>query len=432
MSRTGLDAHQVDHLFLLVGENPLPNYVSARLLLRPQGTAHLVYSTGTTPVYKRLSEALTQAGIQSRPVELGSAEADGVVIQQKIRQCASTCEGQIGLNYTGGTKTMAVHAYQAILKAFPNRSDLCFSYLDSRNLQLCIDGKAPVRDISLLLSPPPTLEQILKLHNLSWDANNLPIQHSQVPGGAEALVKLALKPKPNGSEVAKELELKNWCDQNLKNASTGRAWKEETQLAQLPPYSLSGLSEEVIKIFQGHLSTSATELDLKQVQQACSDFTKLSHICHWLDGGWLEAYSLHQIQAIATQFNLHDGAMSIHITDPRRPDDPKRGDQFEFDVAFLRGYQLFAISCTTAIKHADCKQKLFEAQLRARQLGGDEARVALVSCYNKESDYLKREMSFLTNDSDNDPRIEIFGCRDLKPNRFREKLTNWIQRNIGT
>lgn len=39
--------HQVKHLFLLVGENALPNYVAARLLLENNGTVYLVHTTKT-------------------------------------------------------------------------------------------------------------------------------------------------------------------------------------------------------------------------------------------------------------------------------------------------------------------------------------------------------------------------------------------------
>ena len=51
---------------------------------------------------------------------------------------------------------------------------------------------------------------------------------------------------------------------------------------------------------------------------------------------------------------------------------------FEFDVAATRGYRLFALSCTASSDKDLCKSKLFEAFHRARQMGGDEARVALL------------------------------------------------------
>src|SRR5262249_53537143 len=57
---------------------------------------------------------------------------------------------------------------------------------------------------------------------------------------------------------------------------------------------------------------------------------------------------------------------------------------FEFDMAAVRGHQLFALTCSNRAEdkgsYSALKHKLFEALLRARQIGGDEARVALVCC----------------------------------------------------
>jgi hypothetical protein len=52
--------YKVDHLFLLVGENPLPNYVAARLLLNDKGTIYLVHTTGTVKQAERLRNILEE------------------------------------------------------------------------------------------------------------------------------------------------------------------------------------------------------------------------------------------------------------------------------------------------------------------------------------------------------------------------------------
>jgi hypothetical protein len=66
--------------------------------------------------------------------------------------------------------------------------------------------------------------------------------------------------------------------------------------------------------------------------------------------------------------------------------------------------------------------------LRARQLGGDEARIALVSA-NSDGErvgWLKQEVSLAISDR----KIEVFGREDLAPAKFSKKLTSWIQQNI--
>ena len=55
-----------------------------------------------------------------------------------------------------------------------------------------------------------------------------------------------------------------------------------------------------------------------------------------------------------------------------------RPPQSEIDVALVRNYRSYFISCTTAADKATCKQKLFEIAVRSRQLAGDLARPALV------------------------------------------------------
>ena len=168
----------------------------------------------------------------------------------------------------------------------------------------------------------------------------------------------------------------------------------------------------------------------------------ISDIYEWLNNGWLEDYVMWQVEQISKNRNIHEIKRSIHIEDPDKKREKNQKDQFEFDVAFLRGYQLFGISCTIEHRHKDLKHKLFEAYLRARQLGGDEARVALVCRYDEDPDNLKQELSLiLGNPKDSkkddskdcekyDPKIEIFVRKDLDPKRFTEKLDKWIFRNI--
>jgi hypothetical protein len=133
-----------------------------------------------------------------------------------------------------------------------------------------------------------------------------------------------------------------------------------------------------------------------------------------------------QVEKIASKYQIQEIKRSLHIQDPE--DSSRDQDQFEFDVAFLRGYQLFGISCSMTSKHSLCKEKLFEAYLRAKQLGGDEARVALVSCYEEDTERLKKEISFIVQNI----KIEVFGKKDLmNADKFAKKLNLWILSNAG-
>ena len=88
---------------------------------------------------------------------------------------------------------------------------------------------------------------------------------------------------------------------------------------------------------------------------------------------------------------------------------PKIGNKdFEFDVVAIRHYQLYAFACTLDRGRATCKSKLLEAVARARQLGGSEARVALV-CSIDDAPDLENEVESLVRDN----QVKVFGRSDL-------------------
>lgn len=463
MNTSTFDKHKVDHLFVLVGDNPLPNYVAARLLLYDDGTVHLVYTTKTKKRADLLETQLKKLkefniNITVKRIELGSAWADGYDIRKKIQEKIRPkgkppLEGRIGLNYTGGTKAMAVHAYQALLELnlptpilnsslgleLPNP---VFSYLDSIKLQMCIDDNENRKTIAvpaaIAVSPPPQLEQILRLHKLSWKPEEPPIEKSQAQEAAAEFAKQFMKIPSPGMKSQISGMWRKWCDaafQDAKYASGERKgyWKEDFEIPTLLPLRLSvdrGVSKEVLqvpeeikKILRENLQCiNDTQLSIQEA--AKGKFSELKQVYQWLDGGWLEDYVLWQVEEISKKYSLHERKRSLHIQDPEKS--WRKTDQFEFDVAFLRGYQLFAISCTTTSAHDYCKEKLFEAYQRAQQLGGDEARIALVCCYDNNTNYLKQELSLVVDDR----KIEVFGRSDLEPKNFAKKLDAWIYRNI--
>ncbi len=444
--------HQVDHLFLLVGENPLPNYVAAKTLLNSNGKVYLVRSTGTTTLADRLQKKLSkELGKDSEgkervyPVNLGASEADAEQIRNAIFNKAKNLSGKIGLNYTGGTKAMSVHGYQALIKLTQpshNKPKPFFSYLDSRKLQMCcedpVGGK--IFPFNVGLKVQPSLELVFNLHNLKWKLD-------KPPSDATIL-----------SEVAKEFarfhadqelgrQWRDWCNKQLRcdenrqqNERRKEDWKEndsDFQKISLPlvvvkeknsNISLSPKITDVLKKMDENLSD---RINLNQVK--AKDFDSLKQVCQWLDGIWLEHYvlSILQDKTFKETYHIHESKMSFHIEDPRKSRDL---DQFEFDVAFLRGYQFFAISCTTIDSY--CKQKLFEAHLRAQQLGGKEARVALVCCYDKPN-WLEDEINFLnaqkkqseTQKEKYQKKVKVFGRDDLV--NLSQEIGKWIEHNKG-
>ncbi|MGI0485040.1 Card1-like endonuclease domain-containing protein [Pantanalinema rosaneae CENA516] len=404
-------AYQVNHLFLLMGENPLPNAVAAMTLLQPGGTPYLVHTTHTRLQAERLASVLRTVPTLQTPryVNLGEHQAEASVIRQQIQTIAATLSGTVGMNYTGGTKVMSVHAYRALAHSHPNA---IFSYLDSNTLEMVLDNDDGASS-HFKVTLPLTLKQLFQLHGLAWNSHQPPIVHP-----IQTAVAIQFAHLHRFADWAKVW--RSWCNSELRRLAKTPFfhWKPEAELAQLPALSLQGLIDPFKQVLQQHLGAESNTLSLATAQK--HGFQRLSQICEWLDGVWLEHYVLHQIQQIAAAAEIHEVRLGFRMHDARAATPP--WDKFEFDVAFMRHYQLFALSCTTTDRRSLCKQKLIEANLRARQLGGAEARVGLVCCHDRP-DSLRSELEVATRNR----KIAVFGRQDLQ--HLGQKIVNWVQQN---
>ncbi|NCJ06438.1 DUF1887 family protein [Synechococcales cyanobacterium C] len=430
------DSYKVDSLFLLIGENPLPNYMATRLLLKGGGTPYLIYTTGTERPAQRLKKILDSelTGFQqAQLVPLEEYESDAYQIQTRIQQALKELNGQVGLNYTGGTKAMAVHAYRAMFKEKGQQA--VFSYLDPRQLEMCVDREEGDR-IRLKVHPEDLevkIPKIFQIHGWQWLSD--PDYTPTSPEAASAFAQFHAYP-----ELGKSW--REWCNTVLRKATRNRQgrWLKEKELKEVAPLSLEIPSDSEIgpkaslknysKIIAALKMLGCSDADntisLQEIQKA--GFKDLSNLCKWLDGEWLEDYTLQQVQEVPKALKIYESAASFWIKDPASAENRTK---FQFDVAFTRGYQLFALSCTTIDEKPGCKQKLFESYIRARQLGGDEARVALVCCANKkDTDALKTEITnvFKSNPDSNtqgDSKLTVFGCEDLL--NLSAKIEQWIR-----
>ncbi|MBD2311103.1 DUF1887 family protein [Desertifilum sp. FACHB-1129] len=431
MSLSKFEQYAVNHLFLLVGENPLPNYVAARLLLAKGGTPHFIYTANTEETARRLAKILQNEPLNplepARMRSLEDGESDTFRIKEVVQQELDTItSGKIGINYTGGTKTMAVHAYRTLHyekqgNSYQERQNIQFSYLDPRHLEMCIEKGNNLTRVKIdPHSIKVDLAKIFQIHGWAWLDKSKPIK---VPESSEA-AKAFASFHTNGDLVK---EWRNWCNdilrENARNPKDKNKWKEEKKLQPLVLPIETVVSHESIKSALEVVGVKDNTLSLQKL-----GFSSLREACKWLDGEWLEHYVLAEVQAISSTYAIHESASSFWIRNPANTKQTK----FQFDVAFMRGYQLFAISCTTIDSKFDCKSKLFEAYIRARQLGGDEARVALVCCADSKGvEALKTEIINVLQPSPDSPlrdhKLTVFGREDLL--NLSNKLTVWIEMN---
>lgn len=412
------DVYRVQNLFLLLGENNLPNAVAALALVKREGRVYLVHTDRTWPQAQHLQTFLQGTGLFGTVnlLDLGVYQAEPSVIRQRLRTVAANLVGSVGMNYTGGTKVMAVHAYRFFAALYP---DAVFSYLDSNTLEMVIDSEdtaSPRFKVPLPLS----FKSLFQLHGLQWQEGYPPREKALLPEVAMDFAHLH-----TNQELGRAW--RTWCNQILRSVAKvppqNNYWLKEWQLDQLDPLNVANLPSEWIRLLQRHLACGAERWNLQagaKVGIPASENAPLTLLCQWLDGVWLEHFTLDQVQRIALACDIHEAKMSFNIADPQNP--RRNLPKFEFDVAFMRHYQLFALSCSATENHKLCKQKLLEARVRSRQLGGVEARVGLV-CLSDRPEWLQEELVTETRDR----RVAVFGRRDLAS--LGEAIKTWVLAN---
>ncbi|MDW8233855.1 MAG: DUF1887 family CARF protein [Roseiflexaceae bacterium] len=408
------DRYQSDYLFLLVGTNPLPNFVAAKLLLKPEGELYLVHSRATQPVAERLARYWTEKEKRARPQYVCVDEADGADIRRNIEYVLNSIgNGHIGLNYTGGTKTMSVHACQTLLRhQEAQRRHATLSYLDARSNKMYIEhgSDQPFASESVLYKVKPSLRDIVELHAFKLVSGI--DKQAMLPHLAEALAQAH-----QSQEAGKAW--RTWCDnvlRKLTRTKKGSDWDSESMLknVRLPLPDSDSLRDFVSKI-RGEFCLSQEEDTLLLVQAAQqSNIQKVRHLCEWLDGKWLEHYVLDCVSRIQTQCGIHDVGMGI------RPKSEEDRPEYDIDIGVMQGYRLYAISCATDADPGMCKLKLFEAYLRARNMAGDEAYVALV-CMADNPEKIERQVG---RSWDAAGKVRVFGRTHL--DNLSDHLKEWF------
>ncbi len=376
---SGWTSYQTDHLFLLIGTNPLPNYVAAFLLARNGGTVYLLHSggdRGTGNVAEKLKQAIQNQRLKLKVIPREIDEADGGRIVSKMEEILNQVESDasVGLHYSGGTKAMAVHVYRAVEQKLPNG---IFSYLDARTLSLIVDprGANPTCSIHIGQACTVELDELVTLHGYD---------------------KPAIRREPFQPSLCRDLvQIHSHSD----SLGQWQKWLNQEKLESLPDLSQYPLLQGAIAAFDQLCGSSATPgLVAQQLGHERLDSCK-----NWLRGAWLEEYVLWSIEQVAPDCGIGDN-YGIDLKLKKRG-----GHEFQLDVAAIRGYQLFALSCMSSDRKEKCKEHLLEAYVRARQMGGDEARVGLVCCY-RDPAALQQEIeeTWFT-----EGRVRVFGQGDL-------------------
>ncbi len=186
------------HLILLIGTNPLPNFVIADYFLRQNPLIEhiwLIHSEGNTfqagtDTQAEYLEAILNKKWKGQhqnlqfPLEKISLSdvSDAKQIYNDIQDRMLNSAHWKGtrnfhLNYTGGTKSMSLHAYW-ILKELPNTAEKTFSYLDARNFRL-IDDQFGITEKDLRNSVHIKFPELIALHGFEKYKVDPPIDFTE-------------------------------------------------------------------------------------------------------------------------------------------------------------------------------------------------------------------------------------------------------------
>lgn len=362
-------------LILLVGTNPLPNYVVGKYFLGERENKikriFLVHTTKTQDFAKALAKKISQI-VPIKPLLLTS-EAHGATIRGDIASYWKKEENKpnysdmhIHINYTGGTKAMSIHVIQAFQELQKSGgkgitiSKLSYSYLEADKHKMYNDDE-----------PNPISGDLRKIINI--ELNDLLEIHKYN------------KPTNGKNPISDQMQqdVSSFCKSLNKN------------------YLGSSIKVDLRKIAKSEISLGfALEHFVRYFLEEDSDLKKL------ISDGKLKVCS------------------NLHLKQSNWPS--KR--YFEIDILLLFGYELIGISCYAGRSIKMSKLKGFEIMHRVTQLGGEEAKSILVTGLNTpkgsagSADDLENELKIETG-NDN---IKVLGLDDWQPENLLTKIKEFI------
>lgn len=418
--------HDFTDLVLLVGTNPLPNYVVGKYFsLHNQNLNRiwLIYSEktefnkGGTKQYADDIEAVLKKeiardiNIKKEPISEISRSSD---ISNETREILSPgkCEEieKLHLNYTGGTKAMSVHVYRELEKLWGQRFSA--SYLDARDFSIKFDDYMEYDIEDLRKTIEISWEGLFQLHNTKMTKKGERYLDYLRPEEIEnVLSKLFIL-----VEKGKVAELKEWV-------------KESNKLKpNITDKSTHDIINETMARFNINNNRVIFEF-LKSLPEDDQNFyvsgKRKEKFSEFLNGKWLEIYVCQLIKKMKPESAPLLNYNLIPITDSQNSKNKK---DFEMDVIMKNGYQICGISCGTAIgkgKEGELKNKGFEVILRSRQLGGDEARAILVTLLNK-NDIDRFERDLKGSAGSGRDNFTVLGIDDLPPEKMWSKIEKHV------
>lgn len=447
--------NKITDIVLIVGTNPLPNYVVTWYYLKKFDSIkriHLIYSednkkssqSGTKEFANSLEKCLKNNLLLNKSKDI---KPDNDLIEfiphsiKNVSNPESITEGLnnlinyvdknifIHLDYTCGTKAMSVHIYNLILNS--SASQKTFSYLDARSNKIFVQQNNKTLNIyiDILKNVSINLRDMLDLH--CFDIHNNAketdkysesikiiseyIEQNQLFDFIKFSDKLRIEIIEKYdifSKKHKKNYLKFLQEQNEKSDIIKDFEKYEDFIRSIPN-EFSIIKPEV-----------KDKIELKNPESLDKKVFKHTILKSYkfIDGLWLEQYIFNLLNDYFS--NKNDNDIKLETNWEFKKQNWSSEINFELDICIINGYQLFGISCTTSYQKNICKGKGFEIIHRARQIGGDESKSILITCMNEDNtEKVSEELKYETGNLKN---ILVLGIEDLKKDVFLRKFNDFF------
>lgn len=320
------------------------------------------------------------------------------------------------LNYTGGTKVMAGFGLLN-WQSGADKDDSLFDdafYLEEGKQSFHFGNHAE----SIALTEPLTLATLRKLHDVS---NPYPLSAREDLSIAE-LANVLKNQKPETTTMLFQRGTPDF--QHLKERTQTPLLKSDIKLL-----------DSDIKTFESYLSPQRQIAWRGQgLPQSRNQYdgSKYEMMMKCASGGWFEQLIEHLVRGLQAEGpDSRFEESTVENVTPLIPLSEILANQtfpikvgswattleFESDLLVINRQRLRYISVTTSRKFNTCKSKMFEATVRAQQLGGGMANSCVI-CLGKKhySRSLGRDVDFVDacrNALGNNPRHTIFGWDDV-------------------
>lgn len=367
-----------DVLYLLIGNNPMPNLISIAARINSIGQINCFYTKQTEKIFRQLRNVVEKKIKEANLImEINGLEIDYINDISKVKKQLSdkitineTEMGTIELNFTGGNKVLSSAAFM-VFKAkalnFPGTSIL--SYFDGENEEInsLILNKGPNNDKYETVKYSElddilkiTAKDIVEVHNVS------------------GLIKLETP----------EIKFKNLSNRIYDEVMVSRehavefpnkiyeifAYKKKKEIDE----NYNELISELLNYKQWRYFIK--ENDFHEGDKSYIDMSSKNKEAYLecLKGFWFEDY----IAEILLELKDEGIIQEVFSSVKKKRD---KQDDFEVDLMIYNNFSLKCISVTTLEKDESAKFKLYEVKTRAGQLSGDETRTAYINlCEDSE------------------------------------------------